>query len=224
MILISNSLLVAIESGNTEAFESFWDDSIIGFKNDNGWTLAHFAMITWGNEIRNRLLLYNIPWNISTAIPQFNGAIPEELATIQGLTPLHLASWCGIDPSITFLYENKLIVDINILTPTADHYSALHLASIFNWTSTLKLLHRYGADLDMVDGIDHRTALHYAANRGHHESVTALLEAGCKPNEPDIHGMTPELLAIDNGHQPVIQVFSKHLDSLEAKKSFSFFC
>ncbi|CAG8974502.1 hypothetical protein HYALB_00009037 [Hymenoscyphus albidus] len=125
----------------------------------------------------------------------------------------------GLDPAITFLYDKKLIPDWNTGTLSPDHYSALHLATMFGKLSTVKLLSICGADLNVVGGIDHHTALHQAAKRGLHEFVTALLEGGCKPNELDIHGMTPELLAIEHGHQAVIEILGRHLDALEAKET-----
>lgn len=214
-------LLLAVHSCNEELLNILWNDNVTGFMTDNGWTVAHFSMLSRKNEVRNRLLLYNISWNTSTATPRVRGVFLNELAAIKDLTPQHIAAWTGVDPAITFLHKNKLIANVNAPTLSAHRYSALHLATIFNRLSTVKLLHEYGADLELVDGIDHQTALHHAAKNGFHEIVTALLEAGCKPNEPDIHGMTPELLAIENGHQNVIKILSQHLDALEAKKSAS---
>ncbi|CAG8958729.1 hypothetical protein HYFRA_00011572 [Hymenoscyphus fraxineus] len=216
--LLENTLSVAVRTCNEEAFVMLWDESNLNFTSDNGWTLAHFAMLPEKNEVRNQLLKQNISWNLQIATTQVEGTIRGELATIRGLTPLHIAALHGCDPAITFLSDEKLISDFNTGTLSPDHYSALHLTTFWNESRTVKLLHKYGADLDLVDGIDHQTALHHAAKRGFHETVTALLEAGCKPNELDIHGMTPELLAIERGHHAVIEILGRHLDALEAKK------
>ncbi|KAH6711655.1 ankyrin repeat-containing domain protein [Leptodontidium sp. MPI-SDFR-AT-0119] len=92
--------------------------------------------------------------------------------------------------------------------------NALHFAILYGSVATL--LKDYGANLDTKSRRDEQTPLHIAAKWGYLQNVIALLEAGCSPNLTDAHGMTPELLAIENGHDEVVKILSQNLDKLEA--------
>ncbi|XP_047104623.1 cortactin-binding protein 2-like [Schistocerca piceifrons] len=57
-----------------------------------------------------------------------------------------------------------------------------------------------GADVGAMDGVFGRTALHYAAGRGHAAVVRLLLSAASDPNARDHCGQTPLHVAAWNGH------------------------
>ena len=50
---------------------------------------------------------------------------------------------------------------------------------------------------------------------GNADLVSMLLKLGCHPNPIDYHGMTPELLAIEENHTHITNILSQHLDALE---------
>jgi ankyrin repeat protein len=62
-----------------------------------------------------------------------------------------------------------------------------------------------GVDSNYFD-VNGRTALWYAASRGHVECATALLDAKADVNKADNNGYTPLHLASINGHLTCVQV------------------
>jgi ankyrin repeat protein len=217
--LRGSTLTCAIRSGNIDVFQMFWGDRGKHFISDYGCGLAHFAVGTSENGIRNLLLPHITDWNLDTACLWLTSEIPGLLTvkSPRGLLPLHIAASFGNVAAITFLNDNNLIPDINALTAGEEAYSSLHLAARFSQLKTVKLLANMGAELDLKDKVDGQKPLHIAARFGFASIVTALLGAGCKPNPMDANGMTAELLAIENDHHTVAKLLTEHLDSLESK-------
>jgi ankyrin repeat protein len=56
-----------------------------------------------------------------------------------------------------------------------------------------------------------RTALHWAANRGHEAVATFLLEQGAQANGSDALGETPFILACKKGHLAVVRLLLRHV-------------
>jgi ankyrin repeat protein len=212
-----NTVICAAIAGNVDLFQMAWEDNAINFMNDYGWGLAHFAMCASGNGVRDLLLPYNVDWTLNTAIYYSCSKASHLRFEPKGLLPLHMAAAGGNNSAINFLNDNNLVPSMDATTGRDGHYSSLHLAVIFNRLSTVKLLKTLGADLDLKDHNEEQTALHHAAQLGFAEIVTSLLDAGCQPNPVDVNGMTPESLALENGHEAVTAVISRHLDSLETK-------
>jgi ankyrin repeat protein len=215
-----STLTCAIQSGNVDLFEMFWEEGAKTFIGDYGYGLAHASVYPSTNEVRKMLLQYDVDWNLSTAWLYFDSKAPE-VQSPKGLLPLHVAAARGNDAAITFINDNNLGSGVNALTTGVEAYSALHLGAIFNHPNTIKLLHKLSADLDLKDTTEGQTALHIAARSGFAEIVTALLEAGCQPNPSDFHGSTPELLAFEHEHYNVATILTRHLDSLESNMNFA---
>ena len=66
-----------------------------------------------------------------------------------------------------------------------------------------------GADANHKDRFS-RTALHYAADKGHHALAQALLGAGSDVNAKDSYFETPLNYAIDNGKREVEALLRQH--------------
>jgi ankyrin repeat protein len=215
--ICGNELTCAIDSGNIDLFHMFWEDESKDFTSDYGSRLAHFAVAASTNNVRNLLLPHITEWNLSTANMYCNTHLDRRYHNLNGLRPFHIAVFNGNRTAITFLREKDLLSDINALTTGAEAYSSVHLATISNRPSTVKLLANIGADLNLKDKLDGQTPLHIAARLGFADIVTVLLDAGCIPNPTDDYGMTPELLAIEHDHHAVAKILGQHLDSLESK-------
>ena len=89
----------------------------------------------------------------------------------------------------------------------------LNLASIAFPDVALELL-SMGAKVDVVNR-EGRTALHYAAEKGHKELCEALLKHGADPACKDKMGKTPDQLAYTEGHRELallILSFDKEFD------------
>jgi hypothetical protein len=104
-------------------------------------------------------------------------------------------------------------------------FSLLHLASYFGivplaeklifktgWVNRLTL-HIYVNKGDSYG----KTALHWAARRGHEATVQLLLQARAKVNARDIHGETPLHEAASSGHEIVVQLLLQAGEEVDAK-------
>jgi ankyrin repeat protein len=206
-----NELTCAISSGNIDLFQMFWEDESKNFISEDGYGLSHFAVAASANDVRNLLQPHVIEWDLSTANMYSNTHLDRRYHILKGLRPFHMAALNGNDTAITFLHEKDLISDIDALTIGGEAYSSVHLTTISNRPSTVRLLANIGADLNLKDKTDGQTPLHVAARLGFAGIVTALLDAGCTPNLTDDYGMTPEL------HHAVAKILGQHLDSLKSK-------
>ncbi len=130
--------------------------------------------------------------------------------------PLHsiFAAVPGNDASIEFLKHKELIQNIDSRTGEVQRSTLFTFASISNHLSAVKLLLDLGADIDLVDWLAEKTALHHGAELGLLDIVRVLLNYG-HPNMLDAHGMTVELLAVEKGHAGFIGLLLQHLDGLE---------
>ncbi|KAG4443230.1 hypothetical protein IFR05_001273 [Cadophora sp. M221] len=210
-----STLTLAIQSGNMDLVDKYWHEGPEKFVNASGYVLGHTALAGTSDDVRNFLLTKVIDWDLDSGKWVSLPTKPDCFHLF--LRPIHFAASNGFDAAITFLKDHNLVPDFNALTWGTEEYSPLHLAALCNKLSTIKLLRDYGADLDTNSRRDEQTPLHIAAKGGCLETVIALLEAGCSPNLTDAHGMTPELYAIESGHDEVVKILSQNLDKLEAE-------
>jgi ankyrin repeat protein len=73
------------------------------------------------------------------------------------------------------------------------------------------LPHMEGQGLDEADDEEGRTALYWAAERGHEEVVGFLLSQGAAPGVPDEAGKTPCMRAAARGDVNVVKVLVAHM-------------
>jgi hypothetical protein len=181
--------------------------------------ISHYAMLATTGGIRTHLLS-DIEWDHCTATFFLKGRLAnlykfQDCRHILKASPLHLAAAYGILDSIRFVKKHGLILNIDVPTGDECRYTPLHLATIGDQLSATKLLLEYGANVNVVDGMNGETALHYAAELGFLDIVDMLLKADCHPDTLDCNGMTPEFLAIKNGHMGVANLLTRHLGQLE---------
>ncbi|ERF71769.1 hypothetical protein EPUS_01684 [Endocarpon pusillum Z07020] len=208
--LLGNSLTCAAGSGDANIFDMILKEGPgLGFVNDEGYKLTHYAVGAKDDAVRELLFAHNIDWDANTA------EYHEGRINFVEACPLHIAACWGNDNSINFLKFKELVQNIDARTGEPHCYTPLHIAAHSNHLSTVKLLLDFGADVDLVDRLAEKTALHYAAELGFVDIVRVLLDHGCHPNLPDARGMTPELLAVEKGHVEVSAMLSRHLDGLE---------
>ena len=70
----------------------------------------------------------------------------------------------------------------------------------------VRLLIEYGADINIKDTKQQRTALMAAAQHGHTSIVQYLLEQGAPVNTQDVKGVTSLMMASQNGHPETVRV------------------
>eukprot|EP01008_Symbiontida_sp_HLA12_P002686 NODE_61_length_1507_cov_332.471098_g58_i0.p1 GENE.NODE_61_length_1507_cov_332.471098_g58_i0~~NODE_61_length_1507_cov_332.471098_g58_i0.p1 ORF type:complete len:457 (+),score=63.33 NODE_61_length_1507_cov_332.471098_g58_i0:32-1372(+) len=76
----------------------------------------------------------------------------------------------------------------------------------FGLINSASVLMKEGADLDALVPRGHYTALHLAVAENQTELARRLVEAGAKPDIPDIHGTTPMLLACGYGWSEIVLI------------------
>ena len=126
-----------------------------------------------------------------------------------GLNPFHLAVSCGYHEIADYFLATYQDLDVNDVA--GSKVSGLHLAATDGETLLVKHLLSIGAIVDATDD-NGQSALHYASQAGHRESVLALLEHGADSLLRDHCGMTPEILALQYGHQSLAKTTFNHKD------------
>lgn len=142
-----------------------------------------------------------------------SGQSEEGISTLDGQHSvpnlgLHSAAATGNIGLVKYALENGQPVSslLNGLLP-------LHAASAGGNETVVRFLLSYGADVNAVRersqrgsssqpgmGAEGSTSLHFAAAEGHLGVIRLLLDRGARPAEQDRNGVTPEMLATDNGH------------------------
>jgi ankyrin repeat protein len=92
------------------------------------------------------------------------------------------------------------------------HFAGSPLHTAGNNVSLIRTLVGHGARVDVTDHLTGRTALHYAAARGHAPAVEVLLELGANPNAiceyaeyGGVYRYTPLHYGASNGHEDVVR-------------------
>lgn len=142
-----STLALAIDSGNENLVQRFWQDGAEKYVTRYGFGLCHFALRDASDKIRNFLLAKCINCDLDLADLSKRANLLAQLQCF--CRPIHIASFYGLDPAIVFLKNNNLISNINVLTLGAEGYSPQHLAAMNGCVNTVKLLKKYGADLDL---------------------------------------------------------------------------
>ncbi|XP_071964995.1 uncharacterized protein [Antedon mediterranea] len=128
-----------------------------------------------------------------------------------GQTPLHLAAENDHAEIVKLFLQHK--PDL-VTMANADGSTCAHIAAAKGSVAVTKELLRFnkagvcGARNKTNDS----TALHLAAEGGHTEVVSVLLDAGALPNEENADGMTAIHLAAKSGHVKVLDALKNRID------------
>lgn len=121
----------------------------------------------------------------------------------RGWTPLHIAAARGETEILEYLLKQK--PNIEVSGRELDSYAPLSLAAEYGKVESIRLLLRYGADINARDHRDY-TPIMVAAKATQSEVVKVLLESGANPNDEAEFSGTPLLLASGAGSLPTLQV------------------
>lgn len=94
---------------------------------------------------------------------------PFDIAKLIFLSCLH-----GKDNSLAYILDNYKDIDLNVTM--ADGMTALMLACYYGHYSCVHLLLHRKVDVKIINPIDGKTSLHYAAWNGQSECLLALLQ------------------------------------------------
>jgi len=137
-----------------------------------------------------------------------------DVATREGVTPLHLAAATDQADVVRLLLDRGASVD----SRTRLGFTALHWAASRDALDSIWILLRAGADIEALARND-ITPLHWAASRDASRAVQMLLDAGADPNARTLSGDTPLHLAIRNSaySQAAIVLAQFSLTALESE-------
>ena len=124
-----------------------------------------------------------------------------------GRHPLHAASMRGHVDFVNFMLSefDDNIVDIPCKLMGAN---ALFYACSEGHATVVKLLLSKGASCNAQTSDEHmRTSLHAAASWGRLDCVRTLLQNGARTDMKDAHGVSALDMAIDRGHDKVVELF-----------------
>ena len=124
-----------------------------------------------------------------------------------GDTPLHLASGVGRLKAVQQLVEFGADVNKHRTNSVLFDLAPLHHAVLSGNVEIVCFPLKHGADVNDRD-CDGRTALHFAMDRFEEsfEITLALLEWGADVRAEDNSNMTPLDLALNNGHNDIVQL------------------
>ena len=159
---------------------------------DGGWTALHYCAYHDNLDAMVTLHQESLPSSARILFPYLNGR------PLTSLSPLHLAAIAGHTRIVDHILNAYPKTDIDQRTTYS--FTALHLASRYGHTDTVKLLLAKNADQEAVNDMRY-TSLHLAATGGHEATALALLESGANVLRWTVDGLDPEMVALKNGHQ-----------------------
>lgn len=152
---------------------------LLNILNDDGQSPLHLAVLTRQPRIVRRLILAGA----NPALRNFRGNTALHLACATG----DLASAMALTDSLTPLERNHLLpggkvpaLPQNLEQRNYDGEMCLHIAAASGQVELVRLLLRFGADLEAKEALAGKTALHLAVERGC-RSVVAFLLKECRP-------------------------------------------
>lgn len=91
-----------------------------------------------------------------------------------------------------------------------NYLSILAIACYSGSSKTVKYLLSNNVDINQVDSLKRRSALHWAVASGNYEIVSMLIEAGALVNVLDRNSITPLILCANSGDLKILRYLIKH--------------
>ena len=113
-----------------------------------------------------------------------------------GFTPVYLAAQLGNDEMVRVLHS----LGADLEAPDNDGMMPVLTAAQENRVTVVRTLHALGADINTPDNVEGVSPLHIAAETGHAEMVSALIELGANAATEARDGNRPLWIAAHEGH------------------------
>ncbi|XP_033121320.1 serine/threonine-protein phosphatase 6 regulatory ankyrin repeat subunit C-like isoform X2 [Anneissia japonica] len=225
------ALHLASENGHKEVADVLlWHKAFVNAKSKIGLTPLHLAARSGHNDLVELLihthnasidalsLAKKTPLHMAAQFGQLK--VCETLLQLKadsnatdnhGQTPLHLAAENDHAEIVKLFLQHKpdLVTMANV-----DGSTCAHIAAAKGSVAVTKELLRFNKAgvCSARNKTNDSTALHLAAEGGHTEVVSVLLDAGASPNEENADGMTAIHLAAKSGHVKVLDALKNRID------------
>jgi serine/threonine-protein phosphatase 6 regulatory ankyrin repeat subunit B len=148
---------------------------------------------------------------VKMLLPHMGGQGLQE-ADNEGRTALYHASQEGYEEIVAFLMSHAAHADIKKAQRQGQGMTPLMAAACTGHLGLMKMLlqHMEGQGLEKTNR-EGRTALFYAAEKGHGEIVALLLSQRAQVETTDENGVTPLMAAACHGHVGVLKMLLQHM-------------
>jgi len=221
-------ILKAAHSGDVRKVKELLeqDPRLIGARDPLGNTALILAVNSGHTEIAELLMNSGIHPDIYEAssiglldlVQQFLNADPSLLDSYspEGFTSLALAAHFGKLEVLKFLISRG--ADVNSVSKHPMNVTALHAALFGRRNDAVNLLLASGADVRPKRGgrgwpRSGWTALHYAASLGYSDLASTFIDHGASIDAVDDDGKTPVQVAMEAGHQDIVDLLNQSLNS-----------
>ena len=193
------SLFAELKTGNTSAVEEMImkDPGLMNATSEDGLSAVMTAIYYGRKDIVELLVSMGAQINIYEASASGDFKAFEKLMggepslansfSLDGFTPLHLASFFGSSEIAKYLIEKG--ADVNSIAKNPTKVMPLHSAAAGHHNDICELLVLHGADVNAKQQAGF-TPLHEAAMNGNLEITKLLLDHGARINEKSDSGMT----------------------------------
>ncbi|XP_055848446.1 serine/threonine-protein phosphatase 6 regulatory ankyrin repeat subunit A-like [Episyrphus balteatus] len=188
-------LHLAIENGNLKITEMLLDKGAdIDADNKNGYSPLILAIFKNNEEIIDLLIRKKANLNYTC---------------LKGLSALHATMDFSLCHLTQKLLQNGAYINI-ISTNSSDRgFTPLHYATFNGNIAIIKVLLKYGADVDVKEE-NGFTPLHIACAKGNVEIIELLLTKNVDVNSLSYDKMTPLYIAVSNSHRDVAKCLMNH--------------
>lgn len=194
-----SALMLAVEVGDLAVAEILIHHGAdVSAKDDNGWSVIHYACQSGSKKQLDSLKRVTVDWNASITIK-----LVDEWS--YNATALHLAARHD-SYALEFLLKNDLVGDVNSLTDNKE--TALWIAAFFGNSRNVSLLLDRNAD-DTIRAFELEPPLHAAIRYGSMEAVMIFIDRGCNLLLQDGSGFTPELAARKYGYPDIANMLKE---------------
>ena len=194
-------LILVVRAGDLALVRCIIDSNSVldtNFKDIDGNTALHNAVLNGYVEIVNELLLHNV----RTTIKNNNGFNALMLGVVSGMRSDDIETPQNFDEIVSVLARRGNIDQIDL-----EGRTALMHASGLGQANMAYLIAQYGADLNMQEHTKGLAALHLAAQRGFISIVDMLIKSkGVDLNVRTYGGNTAIHLAADAGHVDIVNL------------------
>jgi len=125
-------------------------------------------------------------------------------ADTDGFTPVYLAAQLGNDEMVRVLYS----LGADLEAPDNDGMTPVLTAAQENRVTVVRTLHALGANINTPDNVEAVSPLHIAAETGHAEMVSVLIELGASVATVARDGNQPLWIAAHEGHLGCVRALS----------------